>query len=233
MPSEKLVHVKEYNPIKRYYKRFTYYVEDNFHWHYRRLAYSEVDKWRWYKVILLINSTSDASPLMNMLRDILNDIKLKNTIKDEIVESGVKRNKTKLFSISKAYIYWVNQTQSSFEWVKGVMNELVENDSSGVIDLHNCCTTIHEEDASSAVIIMLQSLYHAKNGVDIVSGTKVKTQFTRPNWHDVLMRLAINHSHERIGKYLVPNLIDFLNASNTHTHTHTHKSLVYSNTLEK
>lgn len=40
--------------------------------------------------------------------------------------------------------------------------------------MHNYLTSVYEEgDARSALITMLQALNHAKNGVDIVSGTKV------------------------------------------------------------
>jgi respiratory burst oxidase len=40
--------------------------------------------------------------------------------------------------------------------------------------MHNYLTSVYEEgDARSVLITMLQALNHAKNGVDIVSGTKV------------------------------------------------------------
>ena len=43
-----------------------------------------------------------------------------------------------------------------------------------VIELHNYLTSVYEEgDARSALITMVQSLHHARNGVDIVSGTRV------------------------------------------------------------
>jgi len=42
--------------------------------------------------------------------------------------------------------------------------------------MHNYLTSVYEEgDARSALITMLQVLNHAKNGVDIVSGTKVSS----------------------------------------------------------
>jgi respiratory burst oxidase len=42
--------------------------------------------------------------------------------------------------------------------------------------MHNYLTSVYEEgDARSALITMLQALNHAKNGVDIVSGTKVSS----------------------------------------------------------
>jgi hypothetical protein len=43
--------------------------------------------------------------------------------------------------------------------------------------MHNYLTSVYEEgDARSALIAMVQSLQHTKNGVDIVSGSKVCAQ---------------------------------------------------------
>lgn len=48
------------------------------------------------------------------------------------------------------------------------------HDVQGVIEMHNYLTSVYEEgDARSALITMVQALNHAKNGVDIVSGTSV------------------------------------------------------------
>ena len=48
----------------------------------------------------------------------------------------------------------------------------------GVIEMHNYLTSVYEEgDARSALITMVQALNHAKNGVDIVSGTRVSLWF--------------------------------------------------------
>lgn len=42
--------------------------------------------------------------------------------------------------------------------------------------MHNYLTSVYEEgDARSALITMVQALNHAKNGVDIVSGTRVSS----------------------------------------------------------
>jgi uncharacterized protein YggU (UPF0235/DUF167 family) len=47
--------------------------------------------------------------------------------------------------------------------------------------MHNYLTSVYEEgDARSALIAMVQSLQHAKNGVDIVSGSKVKAFYHGP-----------------------------------------------------
>jgi hypothetical protein len=50
-----------------------------------------------------------------------------------------------------------------------------------VIEMHNYLTSVYEEgDARSALIAMVQSLQHAKNGVDIVSGSRVLTPSCLP-----------------------------------------------------
>ncbi|KAK3231553.1 hypothetical protein Dsin_003434 [Dipteronia sinensis] len=75
-----------------------------------------------------------------------------------------------------------------------------------VIELHNYCTSVYEEgDARSALIAMLQSLNHAKNGVDIVSGTRVKSHFSKPNWRNVYKRIALDHTDSRSIRLLVAN----------------------------
>ena len=48
----------------------------------------------------------------------------------------------------------------------------------GVLEMHNYLTSVYEEgDARSALITMVQALNHAKNGVDIVTGTSVRDSF--------------------------------------------------------
>lgn len=44
----------------------------------------------------------------------------------------------------------------------------------GIIEMHNYLTSVYEEgDARSALIAMIQKLQHAKNGVDVVSESRV------------------------------------------------------------
>jgi len=113
-----------------------------------------------------------ATPFISIVKDIVNNMRLKDEESSEL-ENGWKHKK-KSFNTNHAYFYWVTREQGSFEWFKGVMNEVAEIDEKGIIELHNYCTSVYEEgDARSALITMLQSLNHAKHGVDIVSGTRV------------------------------------------------------------
>lgn len=155
-----------------------------------------------YEVLLLVGLGIGATPLISIVKDVLNNIKEQKDLEEGTEESGVKGNKRKTFATKRAYFYWVTREQGSFEWFRGVMNEVAENDKDGVIELHNYCTSVYEEgDARSALIQMLQTLNHAKNGVDIVSGTTVKTHFARPNWRNVYKRVAVNHTEQRVGVF--------------------------------
>ncbi|XP_050224916.1 respiratory burst oxidase homolog protein D [Mercurialis annua] len=149
-----------------------------------------------YDVVLLVGLGIGATPMISIVKDIINNME------DE--ESLERNNKAgcSTFRTKKAYFYWVTREQGSFEWFKGIMNEVAEMDDKGVIELHNYCTSVYEEgDARSALIAMLQSLHHAKNGVDVVSGTTVKSHFAKPNWRQVYKKIALHHPDSRIGVF--------------------------------
>ncbi|TVU36724.1 hypothetical protein EJB05_18669 [Eragrostis curvula] len=152
-----------------------------------------------YDILLLVGLGIGATPFISILKDLLNNLK-----SNEEVESihGSEIGSFKNNGPGRAYFYWVTREQGSFEWFKGVMNEVAESDSSNVIEMHNYLTSVYEEgDARSALIAMVQSLQHAKNGVDIVSGSRIRTHFARPNWRKVFSDLANAHKNSRIGVF--------------------------------
>lgn len=168
-----------------------------------------------YDVVLLVGLGIGATPMVSIVKDIINNIKTKDeedSTAEGALESGKANNNpsshnsknksNRGFRTRKAYYYWVTREQGSFDWFKGIMNEVAEMDEKGMIELHNYCTSVYEEgDARSALIAMLQSLHHAKNGVDVVSGTRVKSHFAKPNWRQVYKRIALQHPDSRVGEY--------------------------------
>ncbi|MCL7034967.1 hypothetical protein MKW94_003520 [Papaver nudicaule] len=153
-----------------------------------------------YEVVLLVGLGIGATPMISIIKDIVNNMK---DNEEEDLEGGksTSTNKKK-FKTKKAYFYWVTNDHGSFEWFKDVMNEVAEMDTKGVVELHNHCTSIfEEEDARCALIASLQSLHHAKSGIDIISGTRVKSYFARPNWRDVYEKIAHEHSNSRVGVF--------------------------------
>lgn len=163
-----------------------------------------------YEVLLLVGLGIGATPMISIVKDIVSNIRAMEEETEGSIENGTfaktpspsnALRRREEFKTSRAYFYWVTREQGSFDWFKGVMNEVAELDHNHVIELHNYCTSVYEEgDARSALIAMLQSLHHAKNGVDIVSGTRVKSHFAKPNWRNVYKRIALNHPDSRVGK---------------------------------
>ncbi|KAF3437655.1 hypothetical protein FNV43_RR20411 [Rhamnella rubrinervis] len=159
-----------------------------------------------YDVVLLIGLGIGAAPMVSIMKDILNNLKSKEDHDKALwLEGGgglETREQGSGFRTRKAYYYWVTTKPGLFECFKGIMNEVAEMDGKGVIEVHNYNTNVYEErDARSALIAMLQSLQHAKNSVDIVSGTRVKTHFGKPNWRHVYKRIAIQHPDARVGVF--------------------------------
>ncbi|GJN34843.1 hypothetical protein PR202_gb23542 [Eleusine coracana subsp. coracana] len=142
-----------------------------------------------YDVLLLIGLGIGATPLISIVKDVLNHIS------DDHHEAS--------FMTRRVYFYWCTREEGSFEWFRGVMNEVAERDARGdVVELHNHCTSVYEEgDARSAMLVMLQALHHAKSGVDVVSGTRVRTHFARPDWREVFKRVACAHRGQRVGVF--------------------------------
>lgn len=161
-----------------------------------------------YEVVLLVGLGIGATPFISIVKDIVNNMKAREEEEEELERGTSKPNGAKKsgFKTRRAYFYWVTREQGSFDWFKNVMNEVAEADHKGAIELHNYCTSVYEEgDARSALIAMLQSLNHAKNGVDVVSGTRVKSHFAKPNWRNVYKRIALNHRDERVGVFYCGN----------------------------
>uniref|UniRef100_A0A6N2K068 FAD-binding FR-type domain-containing protein n=1 Tax=Salix viminalis TaxID=40686 RepID=A0A6N2K068_SALVM len=176
--------------------------------------------YRNYDVLLLVGLGIGATPFISILKDLLNSIvkmeeqavrfgsdisrtsDMSNGSNDTSSSNKVSPKRRKALRTTNAYFYWVTREQGSFDWFKGVMNEVAELDQRGVIEMHNYLTSVYEEgDARSTLITMVQALNHAKNGVDVVSGTRVRTHFARPNWRKVLSKLCSKHCNARIGVF--------------------------------
>ncbi|KAL5983808.1 hypothetical protein ACLOJK_017900 [Asimina triloba] len=157
-----------------------------------------------YDVLLLVGLGIGATPFISIIKDLLYKIQERERGEMELEDGGghMTAPNSKPIAMSQAYFYWVTPEAGSFDWFRGVMNEIADKDHSHVIEIHNHCTSVYEEgDARSALIAMLQCLQHAKNGVDVVSGTRVKTHFARPNWRAVFKQIAVNHPEKRVGVF--------------------------------
>ncbi|XP_057436983.1 putative respiratory burst oxidase homolog protein H isoform X3 [Lotus japonicus] len=125
-----------------------------------------------YDVLLLIGLGIGATPMISILKDLLNHMKERSPMAESF-HSNHSVEEDKKFP-ERAYFYWVTREQASFEWFKGAMTDIAEYDNDGIIEMHNYLTSVYEEcDARSALIAMIQKLQHAKNGVDVISESRV------------------------------------------------------------
>ncbi|CAE6225652.1 unnamed protein product [Arabidopsis arenosa] len=156
-----------------------------------------------YEVVLLIGLGIGATPMISIIKDIINNTETKELSQLDLAKVGSEhepQGEKETFKTRRAYFYWVTREQGSYDWFKNIMNEISERDKSKVIELHNYCTSVYEEgDVRSAFIHMLQSLNHAKSGLDIVSGTKVMSYFAKPNWENVYKQIAMDHPGSNVG----------------------------------
>ncbi|KAM7496661.1 hypothetical protein LguiA_021075 [Lonicera macranthoides] len=153
-----------------------------------------------YDILLLVGLGIGATPMISIIKDLLNHIKPESKSKPTATANAGDPNAKKY--PDRAYFYWVTREQGSFEWFKGVMDDIADHDHNHVIEMHNYLTSVYEEgDARSALIARVQSLQHAKNGVDVVSESRIRTHFARPNWKKVFTHLSITHKNSRIGVF--------------------------------
>ncbi|KAK6941241.1 Ferric reductase, NAD binding domain [Dillenia turbinata] len=172
--------------------------------------------YRNYDVLLLVGLGIGATPFISILKDLLINTRSEEEQTDSNTEtcrsedslnsfkssSMTPNGKKKSQRTTSAHFCWVTREPGSFEWFKGVMNEVAEIDHKGQIELHNYLTSVYEEgDARSTLLTMIQALNHAKNGVDILSGTRVRTHFARPNWKEVFNKIAIKHPYTTVGVF--------------------------------
>ncbi|PON36881.1 Respiratory burst oxidase [Parasponia andersonii] len=157
-----------------------------------------------YDILLLIGLGIGATPFISILKDLLKKIELNDLESGSTGSSGSSKSHGK--GPKRAYFYWATGEQGSFEWFKGVMDDIAEHDEHHIIEMHNHLTSVHGEgDARSALISMIQKLQHAKNGVDVVSESRIKTHFGRPNWQKVFSEMASRHESSRIGVFYCGN----------------------------
>ncbi|CAM6086774.1 unnamed protein product [Calypogeia fissa] len=151
---------------------------------------------------LSLTVDSKSSTDSQTLRDILKEAEIERSTssRENSFHKLIKGRKSR--GPTNAYFYWVTREQGSFEWFKGVINEVMEMDKEAVIEMHQYLTSVYEEgDPRSALITMLQELHHGKSGLDILSGTRARTYFARPNWSKVFSKLADSHPNSTVGVF--------------------------------
>ncbi|GAB2234086.1 hypothetical protein Droror1_Dr00003323 [Drosera rotundifolia] len=93
-----------------------------------------------YDILLLIGLGIGATPFISIIKDLLHHMK-QNGEKDQLDKVGPQR----------AYFYWVTREQSSFEWFKGVMDDLADCDRDVSLKAKNHLFSIQNSFALSSI----------------------------------------------------------------------------------
>ncbi|GFZ17958.1 ferric reductase-like transmembrane component family protein [Actinidia rufa] len=78
-----------------------------------------------YDILLLIGLGIGATPMISILKDLLNHMKQNDT--NAVMEDGNRLEENRK-GPERAYFYWVTREQGSFEWFKGVMDDVADSD---------------------------------------------------------------------------------------------------------
>ncbi|PWA75602.1 respiratory burst oxidase [Artemisia annua] len=88
-----------------------------------------------YDIVLLVGSGIGATPMVSIVKDIVNNMKAKQQ-EGEALESGgntslppaspLSKKSASNFKTTGAYFYWVTREQGSFDWFKIVLDEFLK-----------------------------------------------------------------------------------------------------------
>lgn len=81
--------------------------------------------YREYDVLLLIGLGIGATPLISIVKDVLNHTQKGGEGSGSAAGSHGHK---KPFMTKRAYFYWVTREEGSFDWFRGIMNEVAEKD---------------------------------------------------------------------------------------------------------
>lgn len=170
--------------------------------------------------MLLVGLEIGAVSLISVVQDIIFNINAIEMEENDLEEGfSINNPQQKVASkdgkhnlrTKKAYFYWLQKELSSLDWCGGIMNdEMTRMGKKGVLEMHNYITMMQEEDdLYCGLINMLRSFYHARTGIDIVSGTLLRTHFGKPSWRTIYKEVAINHPNDKVGMliYVINKLI--------------------------
>ena len=99
--------------------------------------------------------------------------------------------------LEKAYFFWLNRDQYSFEWFRTLLRELERTDEHKRLDIHLCMTGA-KAGATSLGLELARDIMHTAGQEDIVTGLRAHTHFGSPDWSALLGDVAKAHPNERV-----------------------------------
>ena len=94
--------------------------------------------------------------------------------------------------LEKAYFYWLNRDQYSFEWFVELLGALERMDTRGLLEIHLCMTGAR--GGSTALGLELaREVLHASGRSDMITGLRTHTHVGYPEWERLLGAVVARH----------------------------------------
>ncbi|HEY2511983.1 MAG TPA: ferric reductase-like transmembrane domain-containing protein, partial [Polyangiaceae bacterium] len=103
-------------------------------------------------------------------------------------------------ALEKAYFFWLNNDQYSFEWFTALLSEVEKNDRDGLLDIHLCMTAARS-GVSAMGLEVAREIMHASGRSDLITGLRTHTHFGSPNWKAMLGEIARRHQPVKVDVY--------------------------------
>ena len=92
-------------------------------------------------------------------------------------------------ALFKAYFFWLNRDQYSFEWFRGLLAELESMDARGLLDIHLCMTGARA-GATALGLELSRDVVHDAGRSDLITGLRTHTHVGTPDWSALLGDIA-------------------------------------------
>ncbi len=118
-----------------------------------------------------------------------------------VLESLVLRgNGERPPTLRKAYFFWLNRDQYSFEWFAELLREIEKADHRALLDVHLCMTG-GRAGTTALALEAARDILHSAGRTDIVTGLRTHTHMGSPDWETFLRDIAARHAPVHVDVY--------------------------------
>ena len=102
--------------------------------------------------------------------------------------------------LEKAYFFWLNKDQYSFEWFAALLAELEKSDRRGLLEIH-LCMTAGRAGVTAMGLEIARQVMKAAGRSDLITGLRTHTHMGAPDWEAMLGAIARQHQPDKVDVY--------------------------------
>ena len=102
--------------------------------------------------------------------------------------------------LEKAYFFWLNRDQYSFEWFSALLSQLEALDQRGLLEMHLCMTGARS-GATALGLELARDVLHTSGRSDMITGLRMHTHAGPPDWEGMLGAIAERHGPSIVDVY--------------------------------